>query len=78
MADPINHGKAWTAEVNNELKVMFNVGLSVEQIAKELQRKPSSVISQLERMHLVMRIGYGYHKVEADPYWDYRNAKDKK
>lgn len=75
MTDPVNHGKAWSHDDNEKLKAMFNQGLSPEVMAEQLGRKANSVISRLEQWNLLLRVGPKYYKVEADPWWDYRNVK---
>ena len=50
---PENAGKPWTPEEENQLKELYNKGLTKKEISKELCRTPGSISSRLVRLGLV-------------------------
>ena len=50
---PENAGKPWTPEEENQLKELYNKGLTNKEISKELCRTPGSISSRLVRLGLV-------------------------
>lgn len=65
-------GKAWMAEEYEQLKQLFNEGRNAEEIATAHGRTVAAILSKLEQLGLVVLIGRKYHKVDPDPWYDYR------
>ncbi len=51
---PENAGKPWSDELDQRLKDVYNSGISVKEIAKEMGRTTGSISSRLVKLGLVI------------------------
>lgn len=62
-------GQPWTTPLVDALLNDFDAGLDLKELCVKHGRSPAAIISQLQRLGLIMQHGYrSYHKVNPDPW----------
>lgn len=60
---PEQHGAPWTPVEDELLLTAFNGGMSLDQISRYRQRKPSAIVSRLVKMGLLIAVAGEYKRL---------------
>ena len=72
---PKNYGASWDENSCSGLVGLFEKGLSLQEIAEQMQRTENGVSGQLERMGLIVNRGGRLSKCSKVVWADIRNRR---